>query len=148
MEAAIQSVISDDSLKSHASFFLTLVFPLKNSSCPELPSPDSLFLTQITVIEWFEECKISRSRGLTSWRLYTRERWPLLTVETDVNGDSKSTNERGPYLVGSLGSSCRYKRFLFCLGWSSRPRTKNFCPHSRVWSNKESINWNLVTQFL
>ncbi len=26
----------------------------------------------------------------------TREGWPLLTVETGVNGDSKSTNERGP----------------------------------------------------
>ncbi len=30
----------------------------------------------------------------------TRERWPLLAVETDVNGYSKSTNERGPSLVG------------------------------------------------
>ncbi len=35
----------------------------------------------------------------------TREGWPLLTVETEVNGDSKSTNERVPSLVGSLG--CR-----------------------------------------
>ncbi len=26
--------------------------------------------------------------------------WALLTVETEVNGDSKSTNERGPSLVG------------------------------------------------
>ncbi len=33
----------------------------------------------------------------------TREGWPLLTVETEVNGDSKSTNEKGPFLVGSLG---------------------------------------------
>jgi hypothetical protein len=45
----------------------------------------------------------------------TREGWPLLTVETEVDGDSKSTNERGSSLVGSLDSSCRYKRFLFCL---------------------------------
>ncbi len=29
----------------------------------------------------------------------TREWWPLLTVETDLNGDSKSANERGPSLV-------------------------------------------------
>jgi hypothetical protein len=29
-----------------------------------------------------------------------REGWPLLTVESEVNGDSKSTNERGPSLVG------------------------------------------------
>jgi len=27
----------------------------------------------------------------------TRERWPHLTVETEVNDDSKSTNERGPF---------------------------------------------------
>ncbi len=40
---------------------------------------------------------------------------PMLTVETEVNGDSKSTNERGPSLAGSLRMSCRYKRFLFCL---------------------------------
>ncbi len=45
-----------------------------------------------------------------------REGWPLLTVETEVNGDSKSTNERGPSLVGSQGSSYRYKRLLSCLG--------------------------------
>ncbi len=28
---------------------------------------------------------------------------PLLTVETEVNGDSKRTNKRGPFLDGSLG---------------------------------------------
>ncbi len=33
----------------------------------------------------------------------TREEW--LTVETEVNGDSKSTNERVTPLVASLGSS-------------------------------------------
>jgi hypothetical protein len=48
-----------------------------------------------------------------------------LTVETEMNGDSKSTCESGP----SLGLSCRYKRFLFCLGCSSRPSQKLFCPH-------------------
>ncbi len=36
----------------------------------------------------------------------TREGWPLLTVETEVNGDSKSANERDPSMVGSLGLSC------------------------------------------
>ncbi len=25
----------------------------------------------------------------------TREGWPLLSVETEVNGDSKSSNEKG-----------------------------------------------------
>jgi hypothetical protein len=43
-----------------------------------------------------------------------REGWSLLTVETEVNGDSKSTNERGPSLVSSLGMSCRYNSFCFC----------------------------------
>ncbi len=40
-----------------------------------------------------------------------REGWPLLTVETEVNGDSKSTNERGPSLVGSLELSCGTRDF-------------------------------------
>jgi hypothetical protein len=54
----------------------------------------------------------------------TREGWPLLTVETEVNGDSKSTIEMDPFLVDSLGLSCQYKRFLFCIGCSIRPSTK------------------------
>jgi hypothetical protein len=44
----------------------------------------------------------------------TRERWPLLTVGTEVNGDSKSTNERDTSLVCSFGVSCRYKRLSSC----------------------------------
>jgi hypothetical protein len=44
----------------------------------------------------------------------TREGWPLLTVETEVNGDSQSTNERGiPWLVG----------------WACRTLFRFFCPH-------------------
>jgi hypothetical protein len=38
--------------------------------------------------------------------------WPVLTVESEMNDDSKSTNERGPWLVGTLGSSYRYKRLF------------------------------------
>jgi hypothetical protein len=59
----------------------------------------------------------------------TREGWPLLPVETEANGDTKSTNERGPSLVGLLGSSCRYKIYLSCLGCSSRPSKKYFFHH-------------------
>jgi hypothetical protein len=33
----------------------------------------------------------------------TREGWPLLTVETKANWDSKSTNERGSFLVWFVG---------------------------------------------
>ncbi len=45
----------------------------------------------------------------------TIEGRPLPTVETEVNGDSKRTNDRGPSLVGSLGLSCRYKNYYFPL---------------------------------
>ncbi len=38
------------------------------------------------------------------------------TVESEVNGDSMRRNERCPFLVGTLGLSCRYKRILLCLG--------------------------------
>ncbi len=43
-----------------------------------------------------------------------------------MNWDEKSTNERGPFLVGLLVLSCRYMRFLFCPACSSRPSTKYF----------------------
>ena len=56
----------------------------------------------------------------------------MLTVETEANGDSRSTNERSPSLVGSLGSSCQYKIFLSCLGCSSRPSVKYFGPHGAL----------------
>ncbi len=70
----------------------------------------------------------------------TREGWPLPTVETEANGDSMSTYETCPSSYGSLRSLCRYKRFLSCLGCSSRFSTKYFfsqyttvyqfiCPH-------------------
>jgi hypothetical protein len=42
----------------------------------------------------------------------TRDGWPVLTVETEVNGDSRSTNDLS--FVGSLGLLCRYKKILFC----------------------------------
>jgi hypothetical protein len=53
----------------------------------------------------------------------TREGRPLLAVKTEVKGDSKSINES---LVGLLALSCKKKRFLFCLGCSSRPSAKYF----------------------
>ncbi len=56
-----------------------------------------------------------------------REGCPLLTVETEENGDSKSTNDRGPSLVGSLGLSCPYRRFLCYLGCSKVGPEQNNC---------------------
>ncbi len=57
------------------------------------------------------------------------------TLETEGNGDSKRTNERDPFLVGSLCLSCRCKLFLLCLGCSSRPSTKYLVPHPTLFPN-------------
>jgi hypothetical protein len=46
----------------------------------------------------------------------TREGWPLLTVETEVNGDSKSTKESGPSLVGLQGLVVPVQE-IFVLPW-------------------------------
>jgi hypothetical protein len=53
----------------------------------------------------------NRARIKLLW--LTREGLPLLTVENEVDGDSKSTNERGPSLV------------IFS---ARRVGTRNFCP--------------------
>ncbi len=66
--------------------------------------------------------------GVSAQRDYI-EGLPLLTVETEANRDSKSTNEMGPSLVCSLGSSwpnklgrqsCRAACLLMCVSGSGR----------------------------
>jgi hypothetical protein len=55
--------------------------------------------------------------------------WPLLTVETEANGDSRSTHEMDPFLGWFAGLVVAiYKRFLSCLGCSSWPSTKYVFP--------------------
>jgi hypothetical protein len=51
-----------------------------------------------------------------------------LTVETGVKEDSKSTNEKGPSLVGSLGNGhvVLVQEIFVWLFYSSRPSTKYF----------------------
>jgi hypothetical protein len=80
-------------------------------------TPQKAILDSKRTLSWF----VSYRRLSPPFQL-----WPLLAVETEVNGYSKSTNERGPSLVAWLGLSCQYKRFLFCLGCSSRPNKKLF----------------------
>ncbi len=41
--------------------------------------------------------------GHTHSPIETREGWPLLNVETDVNGDSKGTNSKGSFLSWLVG---------------------------------------------
>jgi hypothetical protein len=43
----------------------------------------------------------------------------VVPAETEVNGDSMSTNERGPFLLGSLGLVVQVKETIFQL----------LCPH-------------------
>jgi hypothetical protein len=93
---------------------------------------------------WLSASVTPDSRGLPCYKIspYTthadhertpqrdyRERWSMPTVETELNWDLKKTNETGPSFVGLLGLSCQYKRFLSCLGCSSRPSTKYIFPH-------------------
>ncbi len=49
---------------------------------------------------------------------------PLQTVETEANGDSRSTYDMGPSLAGLVGLLCGYKRVLSCLDCSSWSSTK------------------------
>jgi hypothetical protein len=68
--------------------------------------------TGSTSKRWVE---INNKKSAAGWSVETRETregWPLLTVETEVNGDSKEYKWMGSFLVGSLGSSCRYKIFF------------------------------------
>jgi hypothetical protein len=73
---------------------------------PRLAYATKVFL--YSVLALLQNCKM-----LIGVPRETREGWPLLTVETEVNGDSKRTNERGPFLVGSLCLSCQ----IFVLPW-------------------------------
>ncbi len=52
----------------------------------------------------------------------TREGWPLVAISTEVNGNSRSSYERGPSLIGSwacsagTGDFCPALAALFCPG--------------------------------
>ncbi len=51
---------------------------------------------------------------------------PLVTVETEGNGDSKSTNEWDPSLVGSMGLPCCTRDCCPALATLVGPSTKYF----------------------
>jgi hypothetical protein len=55
------------------------------------PFPKNVFCSQLMTRRCVLGPSVSRRKA--------REGWPLLTVETEMNGDSKSTYERGPPLV-------------------------------------------------
>jgi hypothetical protein len=64
----------------------------------------SVATAELAVLLWNTSNSSVAGRKIREW-------WPLLTVESEMNGDS-NTNERGPSLLGSLGLSCRYKRLI------------------------------------
>jgi hypothetical protein len=74
--------------------------------------------TFFRVLNFFPVSRRKLAKFWTSEPERASEGWLLLNVENEASGDSWSTNERGPSLIGSLGSSCRYKRFLSCIGCS------------------------------
>ncbi len=96
----------------------------------------NLTYTSLCYSFWITLCPGTRNLCKTGKELTreTREGWPLLTVKTEVNGDSKSTIKRGSSLVGFVGLSCQcqYKRFLVCLGCSSQPGKTYFFPHRKL----------------
>jgi hypothetical protein len=97
---------------------------LKLNACE--PENMQTLYSQVYLLKWLQDFRINLPSQQTR---ENREGWPLLTLETETNGNTKSTNERVPSLVGSLGSSYnRYKSLLSCLGFSSWPSTKYFFP--------------------
>ncbi len=90
---------------SPAPNFLTLYLQY-STACRQFPNSSVLFISVFP--ERIE-------RGGPCWLL--KLRW-MRTHRVQMKG--------GPSSVGSLGLSCRYNRFLFCLGCSSRQSTKYF----------------------
>ncbi len=61
----------------------------------------------------------------------TREGWPLMTVETEANGDSWKYIWKRSFFGWFVGFfvPVQYCRFLSCLGCSSKPSTKYYFTH-------------------
>jgi hypothetical protein len=71
---------------------------------------------------------MSRAMWCDTYKLiYCTEQWCFRSAQHKyVAASSKSTYERGPSLVGLLGSSCQFTRILSCLGCFSRPSINLF----------------------
>ncbi len=81
----------------------------------------------VQILKWVTSIRIKPTDGVEDW---IREKGRVVGRTGFRNrrkyGDSRSTFDRGPSKVGSLGLSCRYKRFLSCIGSSSRSSTNIF----------------------
>ncbi len=66
----------------------------------------------------------------------TREGWPLLTAETEVNGDSKNTNERGFSLVAWFVVLVSPEKRFFCSALAALVGpVQNFFPHRTLFQS-------------
>jgi hypothetical protein len=65
---------------------------------------------------WSESSSWREESHFNGKTIQTRQGWPLLTVETEANGDSRSTYKRDPSLVGLLGSVVPVQE-IFVLPW-------------------------------
>jgi hypothetical protein len=68
--------------------------------------------------------------------------WPLLTVETEANGESWRTRERVPSMVGSFGTICNSSFFAFLFG--SNPETREGWPLLTVETETNGDSWSIV----
>jgi hypothetical protein len=64
----------------------------------------------LSVSEWVQLVNHHLKWMLLDPTRETTERWPLLIVETEANWNSRSTYERVPSSVDSVGSVCKNKR--------------------------------------
>jgi hypothetical protein len=62
----------------------------------------------------------------------TREGWPLLTIEAEVNGDSGSTYERDPSLIGFWACSAGTGDLCPALAALVGPGSKYFFPYNTL----------------
>ncbi len=69
----------------------------------------------------------------------TKEGLTLLTVETEANGVLRVQMKRVLSWLVHWTLSCRYKRFLSCLGCTNRPSKKNFLATTHYFTSFVSI---------
>jgi hypothetical protein len=72
---------------------------------------------------------------LLPFHLESREGKPLLIVEAEANGDSRSTSKRGPFICWLVGLVVPVQEILFCIGCFNRP--------SKIFSSLYTISLHL-----
>jgi hypothetical protein len=78
------------------------------------------------------QCSCSKTQSLGFVKLYISIKYCPFWLLKWGKWQLKEYKWKGPSLVGSLGLSCCFRRFLSCLSCSSRPSTCNihvFFPH-------------------